>query len=46
MAGGYGRNIDDTVAVHLQTVALARQYQSALASRLGVRGKDRESAFS
>lgn len=27
MAGGYGRQIEDTVAVHVQTVALAAQYQ-------------------
>lgn len=46
MAGGYGRNIEDTVAVHLQTVALARQYQPALMARLGIHGKDLESAFS
>jgi acetoin utilization deacetylase AcuC-like enzyme len=25
MAGGYGRNVEDTVAVHFQTVALAAQ---------------------
>jgi acetoin utilization deacetylase AcuC-like enzyme len=28
MAGGYGRAIDDTVAVHLQTVSLAAGYCS------------------
>ncbi len=28
MAGGYGRVIEDTVAIHLQTMALAAQYQS------------------
>ncbi|MEB0013159.1 histone deacetylase [Glaciimonas sp. Gout2] len=28
MAGGYGKNIQDTVAVHLQTVALAAQHAS------------------
>jgi acetoin utilization deacetylase AcuC-like enzyme len=26
MAGGYGKNIQDTVAVHVQTIALAAQY--------------------
>lgn len=26
MAGGYGKNIEDTVAVHLQTIALAAEY--------------------
>jgi len=26
IAGGYGRNIDDTVAVHLGTVAIAREF--------------------
>lgn len=26
MAGGYGKNIQDTVAVHVQTIALASQY--------------------
>ena len=26
MAGGYGKNIDDTVAVHIQTIAIAAQY--------------------
>jgi acetoin utilization deacetylase AcuC-like enzyme len=26
MAGGYGRNIQDTVAVHLQTIAIAANY--------------------
>jgi acetoin utilization deacetylase AcuC-like enzyme len=29
MAGGYGRNIDDTVAVHLQTVSMASTYAGA-----------------
>jgi hypothetical protein len=29
MAGGYGRNIDDTVAVHLQTVSIASTYAGA-----------------
>lgn len=29
MAGGYGRNIDDTVAVHLQTVSIALAYAGA-----------------
>jgi len=36
MAGGYGRNIEDTVAVHVQTVTLAGQYAAlwnALASQ-------------
>jgi hypothetical protein len=28
MAGGYGRAIDDTVAVHLQTVSIAASYCS------------------
>ncbi len=31
MAGGYGRNIDDTVAVHLQTVSMASTYAGAAA---------------
>ncbi|WP_034379548.1 histone deacetylase family protein [Herbaspirillum sp. CF444] len=26
MAGGYGKNIEDTVAVHIQTITLASQY--------------------
>jgi acetoin utilization deacetylase AcuC-like enzyme len=26
MAGGYGRNIDDTVALHVQTIAIAARY--------------------
>jgi acetoin utilization deacetylase AcuC-like enzyme len=26
MAGGYGRNIDDTVALHIQTIAIAARY--------------------
>ena len=26
MAGGYGKNIQDTVAVHVQTIAIAAQY--------------------
>ena len=30
MAGGYGRNIDDTVAVHLQTVSMASTYAGAI----------------
>lgn len=29
MAGGYGRNIDDTVAVHVQTIAAVARYASA-----------------
>jgi len=29
MAGGYGKNIQDTVAVHLQTIAIAAQYACA-----------------
>ena len=28
MAGGYGRNIDDTVNVHLQTVAIAAEFSA------------------
>lgn len=36
MAGGYGKNIQDTVAVHIQTVSIASRYardqQSALAA--------------
>ena len=31
MAGGYGRVIEDTVAIHLQTMALAAQYQARYA---------------
>ena len=27
MAGGYGKNLQDTVAVHMQTVAIAAQYE-------------------
>jgi acetoin utilization deacetylase AcuC-like enzyme len=34
MAGGYGRDIRDTVAVHLQTIRIANEYQSYLKSRL------------
>ena len=30
MAGGYGRRIDDTVAVHLQTIHIAARYHRAL----------------
>ena len=30
MAGGYGRSIDDTVAVHLQTISIATRYQRSL----------------
>ena len=30
MAGGYGRSIDDTVAVHLQTIHIAARYHRAL----------------
>jgi acetoin utilization deacetylase AcuC-like enzyme len=26
MAGGYGREIDDTIRVHLQTIAIAAEY--------------------
>jgi acetoin utilization deacetylase AcuC-like enzyme len=26
MAGGYGREIDDTIRVHLQTIAIAAKY--------------------
>jgi hypothetical protein len=26
MAGGYGKNIEDTVAVHVQTITLASRY--------------------
>jgi acetoin utilization deacetylase AcuC-like enzyme len=29
MAGGYGRSIDDTVAVHSQTVSIAASYCSS-----------------
>jgi acetoin utilization deacetylase AcuC-like enzyme len=31
MAGGYGKNIQDTVAVHLQTIALAAQFANDFA---------------
>jgi acetoin utilization deacetylase AcuC-like enzyme len=34
MGGGYGRNIDDTVAVHLQTIAIAARH-----ARLGMTQK-------
>jgi acetoin utilization deacetylase AcuC-like enzyme len=30
MAGGYGRHIEDTVAVHLQTVAIAAQFSGRM----------------
>lgn len=30
MAGGYGRQIDDTVAVHVQTIAIAAEYQYSM----------------
>ena len=30
MAGGYGRNIDDTIAVHLQTVSIASTYAGTM----------------
>jgi acetoin utilization deacetylase AcuC-like enzyme len=33
MAGGYGNNIDDTVAVHAQTVALAARHAQRWATR-------------
>ena len=33
MAGGYGNNIDDTVAVHAQTIALAAQHAQRWAAR-------------
>ncbi|PFH11311.1 acetoin utilization deacetylase AcuC-like enzyme [Collimonas sp. PA-H2] len=33
MAGGYGKNIQDTVAVHLQTIALAASFAKDLALR-------------
>ncbi len=38
MAGGYGRVVDDTVAVHLQTVAIAAQYAAlwSIATPAGV----------
>jgi acetoin utilization deacetylase AcuC-like enzyme len=26
MAGGYGKKIEDTIAVHVQTIAIAAQY--------------------
>jgi acetoin utilization deacetylase AcuC-like enzyme len=29
MAGGYGKNIQDTVAIHLQTIAIAAQFMHA-----------------
>jgi acetoin utilization deacetylase AcuC-like enzyme len=32
MAGGYGKNIQDTVAVHLQTIAIASRYALSLSS--------------
>lgn len=34
MAGGYGRDIRDTVAVHVQTVAIAAQYCDGIAARV------------
>jgi acetoin utilization deacetylase AcuC-like enzyme len=33
MAGGYGRNIDDTIAVHLQTIAIAAQFATRWPNR-------------
>ena len=33
MAGGYGNNIDDTVAVHAQTIALAERHAQRWAAR-------------
>lgn len=33
MAGGYGNNIDDTVAVHAQTIALAARHAQRWAAR-------------
>ncbi len=35
MAGGYGNNIDDTVAVHVQTIALAARHAVRWAARTG-----------
>lgn len=35
MAGGYGNNIDDTVAVHAQTIALAARHAQRWAARDG-----------
>ncbi|CBJ42903.1 histone deacetylase [Ralstonia solanacearum] len=35
MAGGYGNNIDDTVAVHAQTIALAARHAVRWAARTG-----------
>ena len=32
MAGGYGRNIQDTVAVHLQTIRIANDYAGGLSA--------------
>ncbi|RZI41289.1 histone deacetylase [Herbaspirillum sp. HC18] len=34
MAGGYGKNIQDTIAVHVQTVAIAHEYSGTLAARI------------
>jgi acetoin utilization deacetylase AcuC-like enzyme len=36
MAGGYGNNIDDTVAVHAQTIALAARHAQRWAARESV----------
>ena len=35
MAGGYGRQIENTVAVHTQTVMLAAQYHARYGARRG-----------
>lgn len=35
MAGGYGKQVEETVEVHLQTVAEARRYQEAWEGRAG-----------
>jgi hypothetical protein len=35
MAGGYGRNVADTVEVHVQTVTEAKRHWSALRASRG-----------
>ena len=41
MGGGYGKNIDDTVAVHLQTIAIAARLVHSEAYRAGTTNKNR-----
>jgi hypothetical protein len=36
MAGGYGKNIQDTVAVHVQTIAIASDYANGVQTAIQV----------